>query len=266
MKEILNDLIAEASVVDALVSGLSEKQWDEIITSDMRVGDIPGIWSIRDTVAHISLFDEAAGRLVMGEFDDLAVAVPPGVQDEHYRVIPQGKWKKDEILSWWRYSRTKMAWGLYNRDPKARIPWAPGMPMSARSLASARLMELWAHSVDIYDQLGLPVHVEDRISHTLFLSWQARQFAYSINGAQVPDTPIYLELVLPSGAVWSKGEPGAQNYIKGSALDWALTAIRRRNWMDTELEVSGEEARRYASFVQTYAKDADDAPVPKRQR
>lgn len=266
MKTILSDLIAEQSVVDSLVSGLTEDQWNEVIETDMRVGDIPGIWTIKDEIVHVALFDASAAKLVMGEAQDLNEAIPEGTQDINYRVTKERAMSKDEVLSWWREERTKLAWALYNKDPKARIPWAPGMPMSAKSLASARLMELWAHSVDIYDQLGLPVRVEDRITHTLFLSWQARPFAYSINGAQVPETPIYLELVLPSGKIWSKGQEDAANYIKGTAADWALVAIRRRNWMDTELEVVGEEARRYASFVQTYAKDADDAPVPKRQR
>ena len=34
-------------------------------------------------------------------------------------------------------------------------------------------------------------------------------------------------------------------------------AIRRRNWMDTGLEVVGDEARTYAGIVQTYAGPAD---------
>ena len=100
----------------------------------------------------------------------------------------------------------------------------------------------------------------------LFLSWQARPFAYSINGLQLPDTPMYLELTLPSGEIWTKGDPQAENYIKGSAKEWAMVSVRRRNWMDTSLEVVGDEARRYASVVQCYAGAADSAPEAKHQR
>ena len=120
--------------------------------------------------------------------------------------------------------------------------------------------------MDIYDALGMDVPVFERIKSVLFLSWQARPFAYAINGFQLPDTPMYLELTLPSGEIWAKGDPAAENYIKGSAKEWALVSIRRRNWMDTDLEVVGEEARRYASIVQTYAGAADPAPEAKRQR
>ncbi len=77
---------------------------------------------------------------------------------------------------------------------------------------------------------------------------------------------MYLELTLPNGDLWAMGEPNDENYIKGTAKDWALVAIRRRHWMDTDLEVVGDEARTYAGIVQTYAGPADPAPEPQRQR
>ena len=90
---------------------------------------------------------------------------------------------------------------------------------------------------------------------------------YNVNGlAFDPEIPMYLELTLPSGELWTKGEPNDKNYIKGSAKDWALVAIRRRNWMDTGLEVVGDEARTYAGIVQTYAGPADPAPQAKNPR
>jgi TIGR03084 family protein len=265
MKTILSDLIAEQSLVDSLIDGLTEEQWNETIATDIKVGDIPGIWTIKDVILHVALFDRAAAKLMLGEAESLKEA-NKGVQDANYRCINERNWSKGDVLSWWREGRTRMNNAFYNCDPKDRIPWAPGMPMSARALASARLMETWAHSVDIYDQLRLPVRVADRIAHTLFLAYQARPNAYRINGFEVSDIPIYMELVLPSGEIWAKGPQGAENYIKGSAAEWALVSIRRRNWMDTGLEIAGDEARKFASIVQTYAGEADEAPAPKRIR
>jgi hypothetical protein len=77
---------------------------------------------------------------------------------------------------------------------------------------------------------------------------------------------MYLKLTLPSGAVWEKGDPNSPNSITGTARDWALVSIRRRNWMDTDLEVVGDSAREYATIVQTYAGPAEAAPAAKRQR
>jgi uncharacterized protein (TIGR03084 family) len=260
MKSILNDLLAEQSLVDVLVSDLTEDQW---------AAPLPDVemWNIKDAIIHIAFFDYVANKLMKGEAEHLVeiMEVEAG-HDKYFRLTRYNQMKGAEALSWWREERTRMNISFYEKDPQERIPWFPGLPMAARSLASARLMELWGHSVDIYDTLGMDPVVKERITSTLFLSWQARPNAYYINKLKMPDTPMYLELVLPSGESWAKGDPQAENYIKGSAKEWALVSIRRRNWMDTDLEVVGEEARRYASIVQTYAGAADPAPPAKRQR
>jgi uncharacterized protein (TIGR03084 family) len=260
MKAILNDLLAEQALVDTLVSDLTEEQW---------LMPLPNaeMWNIKDAIIHIAFYDYAANKLMKGEAEDLVtLAQAESGQDKYVRATAFHHLTGAEVLSWWREERTRMASTFYEKNPKDRIPWAPGLPMSAKSLASARLMELWAHSVDIYDALGMDPVVKERITSTLFLSWQARPNAYRINNLEMPETPMYLELTLPSGEIWAKGDPEAENTIKGSAKEWALVAIRRRNWMDTELEVVGEEARRYAAIVQTYAGWADEAPPAKRQR
>jgi len=260
MKELVNDFIAEQSLVDTLVADLTEEQW---------MLPMPGceMWNIKDAIIHLAFYDYAANKLMNGEAEDLKqISTEEAKNDEYIRSTAYRGMSGKEVLAWWRRERTTLAAAFLKMDPKDRIPWAPGFPMSARSLCSARAMELWAHSVDIYDTLGKDIPVHDRITGTLFLSWQSRNFAYMINGETLPDTPMYLELTLPSGEKWVKGEPNAENYIKGSAKDWALVAVRRRNWMDTGLEVVGEEARRYASIVQTYAGKADPAPAAKNPR
>lgn len=265
MKTILNDLIAEQSVVDNLINSLSEKQWEEQLRTNIRVRDIPGNWTIKDEVVHIAFFDFVAAALMMGEADQALELMPLGTTNEYSQFPLQRVMSKDKILAWWREMRTKMDFSFYSNDSKTRIQWAPlpSQPMSAKSLATARLMELWAHSVDICDHFGLEIKIWDRISHTLFLSWLASPFAYRINGLSMSETPLYLQLTLPSGEIWDRGEKNDLNYIKGNALDWALVAIRRRNWLDTDLEVVGEEAKRFASVVQTFAGDANQAPISK---
>lgn len=265
MKAILSDLIAEQSIADAFVDGLAEEQWNQTIHSDLRVYDIEGIWKIRDVVSHIAIFDEAAAKLAMGEAEQIR-DVTGGRMDEHLKYLPYLELSKQELLEKWRENRTYLNNALYHCDPKQRIPWAPGLPMSARSLATARLMELWAHWVDIYDHFGVEIKPNMRLAHILFLSWQSRPNAYRINGVALPETPMYLELKMPDGSIWIKGDPAAENRITGDALDWALVATKRRNWMDTGLEVTGDEARRYADFAQTFAGDADLSPLPKHIR
>lgn len=258
MKEITNDFVAEQSTLDALLDSLTENEW---------MLPLPGCepWNVRDAVLHIAFFDYAANMLATGKASDLVtLADAEAGQDKHWRPTAFYHLNGAQTLQFWREERTRLAAMFFEKDPKDRINWAPGMPMSARSLCSARLMELWAHSVDIYDALGKDIPVKDRIDSTLFLSWQARPFAYKINGFDMPNTSLYLELNLPSGKTWCKGEPNASDTIKGSAKDWALVAIRRRNVKDTGLIIKGQEAARYASIVQTYAGEADAAPPPKK--
>mgnify|MGYP000621052042 CR=1 FL=1 len=246
MPEIFNpvdDLIAEQALVDALVADFTEDDWN-------RMASYCTTWTFKDVICHIAFFDYCAVELLAGRGESVnAVADAASEQDEHYHVMAFRDRSGADILNWWREQRTLMTASFLELGPKGRVPWAAGIPhMSVRSLASARLMELWAHSVDLYDALGIDPVVKERITSTLFLSWQGRPNMYNVNGlAFDSEIPMYLELTLPSGELWTKGEPNDQNYIKGSAKDWALVAIRRRNWMDTGLEVVGDEARTYAA-------------------
>ena len=214
MPEIFNpvdDLIAEQALVDALVADFTEDDWN-------RMASYCTTWTFKDVICHIAFFDYCAVELLAGRGESVnAVADAASEQDEHYHVMAFRDRSGADILNWWREQRTLMTASFLELGPKGRVPWAAGIPhMSVRSLASARLMELWAHSVDLYDALGIDPVVKER--------------------------------------------------IKGSAKDWALVAIRRRNWMDTGLEVVGDEARTYAGIVQTYAGPADPAPQAKNPR
>ena len=258
----LGDLIAEQATVDALVQDFTDEQWNLTAAYCSH-------WKLRDTIGHIAFFDYCAAELLNGRGESVnQVADDFSAQDEHFRIAKVQEMSGPEVLAWWREQRTIMNNAFMEGGPKGRVPWAAGIPpMGNRSLASARLMELWAHSVDIYDALGLDPVVKDRITSTLFLSWQGRPNMYNVNGLEFdPEKPMYLELVLPSGEIWAKGDPESPDYIKGTAKDWALVSIRRRNWMDTGLEVVGDEARTYAGIVQTYAGPADPAPEAKNPR
>jgi len=259
MKSIVSDLVAEQAQVDAALDDLAENVWNSPSANCE--------WTIKQELQHVAAFDYAAVKMLGGGYTCVnEVSEVEFGHDAIYTPTAFAHLSGAETMTWWREQRSRLAVTFLDTDPKARIPWAPGLPMSAKSLASARLMELWAHSVDIYDALGLDPVVKDRIVSTLFLSWQARPNAYRINGLELPDTPLYLSVTLPSGALWTRGEPDAANRISGTARDWALVAVRRRNWMDTDLEVTGEEARRFAGIVQTFAGEASPVAPPKNPR
>ncbi|MCV2394279.1 TIGR03084 family metal-binding protein [Actinotalea sp. M2MS4P-6] len=255
MERVVTDLIAEQAQVDTLVGELAEDQWSApAATCD---------WTFKEELAHIAAYDWAAIELMKGNGESVnELADAHFGLDESYSATAYLDRTGTQLLDWWREVRCRLAVAFLDNDPKARVPWAAGAPpMSVRSLATARLMELWAHSVDLYDALGLEPLVTDRIAHTLFLTWQARPHAYRINGLELPDTPVRLELTLPSGAPWVRGPEDAVDRIVGTARDWALVGVRRRRWQDTDLAVTGDEARRYADVVQAFAGEAATPPA-----
>lgn len=258
---VLTDLIAEQAATDMLVENLTEEQWNQHLTCGWTN------WTIKETIAHLAFFDEICKKLALHEVDvpdivGLATAEKVTAGGNPVRLVEM---TGEELLAHWRLTRTMMDAGFAQVDAKERLPWAPGLPMSAKSLCSARMMETWAHSVDIYRTLGKEPVVRDRISSTLFLSAQSLPQAYRIRRLEIPQTPIYFELELPSGAKWTRGDEAAENWIKGSAAEWAEVAIRRMNWRDTALDIHGDEAVRYAGIVQTYAGPADPVEEPPRR-
>ncbi len=225
----MGDLIAEQAQVDVLVQDVTEDDWN-------KMASYCTTWKLKDVIAHIAFFDYCAAELLRGRGESVnAVADAFSDQDDHYHVMRCQDMTGAEILSWWREQRSIMNAAFMEGGPKSRVPWAAGIPpMSNRSLASARLMELWAHSVDIYDALGIDPVVKDRIASTLFLSWQGRPNMYNVNGLEFdPEVPMRLELTLPSGEIWEKGDSASENYITGSAKEWALVAIDVIGWIPT---------------------------------
>ena len=88
-------------------------------------------------------------------------------------------------------------------DPNLRVPW--GIGMRTPSLVTARLMETWAHGLDVCAALGEAANDTDRLAHVAWLATRALPYAYSLAGANPPADPLRVELTLPSGAQWSTG-------------------------------------------------------------
>jgi uncharacterized protein (TIGR03084 family) len=120
-----------------------------------------------------------------------------------------------------------------------RIEWIDG-DMSARTFATFRLMETWAHGLDIYKTLDLEVEDTPRILHVCWLGWKTLPYAFKDAGLDYE--PIRIELIGPGYSRWIYGPEDATNRIKGNASDWARIAVRRVEPKDTRLKVTGDQA------------------------
>ena len=132
------------------------------------------------------------------------------------------------------------------------MPWF-GPPMSPTSMATARLMETWAHSLDVHEALGVTPEPTDRIRHIAHLAVRTRDFAFVTNSSTPPAGEFRIDLVAPDGDVWAFGPEDAEQTVTGSALDLCLLATRRINRADTDLVATGPDADKWLDIAQCFA-------------
>lgn len=250
LEELLADLEAEHEDLDALVADLDDEQWDLPTPAEG--------WSIRDQVSHLAFFDDMA-RMSIEDPE----AFQPLAEEAMVRTLELGHTPPDdvekgramtpaEVLAWWRDSRQRLLDAAAMQAPDRRCPWF-GPTMGINSFMTARLMETWAHGVDVEDTLDVRRTPTDRLAHVCHIGIGARPFAYVSRGMALPDDPIRIEVALPSGETWTSGPEDASNCVTGTALDLAMIVIQRRNPADTSIEVTGDAATEWIGIAQAFA-------------
>ncbi|NNL77908.1 MAG: maleylpyruvate isomerase family mycothiol-dependent enzyme, partial [Desulfobacterales bacterium] len=128
-----------------------------------------------------------------------------------------------------------------------------GPPLSAMSFATARIMETWAHGQDVADALGIERVPTDRLRHIAHLGVATFGWSFTNRQMKVPDSPVKVEITSPSGELWTWGPEEANDIVTGSAEDFCLVVVQRRNLADTQLVIKGATARQWMSIAQTFA-------------
>ena len=257
MGALLADLAAESDVLDALVSDLSDEQWATGTPA-------PG-WTIADQIAHLGWTDEQA-ILAATDAEAFTAAVTAWIDgsvsvDDAAAILAARP--PAELLGWWRECRTRLAATLGEVPPGSKVPWF-GPPMSAASMATARLMETWAHGQDVADALGVTRRPTDRLRHVAHIGVRARDYAYRVNGLTPPAEEFRVDLVGPSGAAWSWGAEQAVQRVSGPALDFCLLVTRRRHRDDLAVAADGPDAERWLSIAQAFAGPPGAGREPER--
>jgi len=219
-------------------------------------------WTVHDQVTHLASFDEicrlavtdadAFGRerkAVLARGDDF----PDRLVEEHRGLA------RAEARHWFARSRRRLLAALAAADGSARVPWF-GPDMSVTSAATARLMETWAHGRDIADALGVPQPPTDRLKHVAHLGVRTRAFSYALRDLTAPEVPVRVELAAPSGATWTWGPEGVDDWVTGTAEDFCLVVAQRRHLTDTHLAATAGAAREWLTIAQAFA----GAPGPGR--
>ena len=133
-----------------------------------------------------------------------------------------------------------------------KLPWF-GPPMSAASMATARLMETWAHGLDVADALGVKRPATARLRSIAHIGVRTRDFAFAINGLTPPAEPFRVELRAPDGSTWTWGPDDAAQRVTGSAEDFCMLVTQRRPRAALDVTAEGADAQRWLTIAQAFA-------------
>jgi uncharacterized protein (TIGR03084 family) len=209
--ELLRDLDAEQATLDALLSDLDDAVWVRPTPADG--------WSITDTVAHLAVSERAAHASLTIDCDPLESGAP------HHSSTPSSP---QEVLEEWRAARRDTLTAFAATSPSVRVPWG-GRRMSTQSLATARLMETWAHGLDCFAALNAAPRDTERLWHVAWLGLRTLPYAFAVADQQPPASldELRLELTSPSGGTWHLGPEQAPSIVRGPAGDWCRLATHR---------------------------------------
>ncbi|MFZ3548049.1 TIGR03084 family metal-binding protein [Streptomyces sp. 4.24] len=276
---VFADLHEESRELDALVGELAVADW-------ARPTPAPG-WSLAHQIAHLHWTDRAA-LLALTDATAFAGLVEEAVKapdtfvdagaEEGAALAPA------ELLARWRAGRAALDGALAEASPGAKFPWY-GPPMKAASMASARLMETWAHGQDVADALGVRRVPTDRLRHVARIGVRARDYAYAVRGLAAPAEQFRIELTAPgptapgptasdptapgptgSAEVWAYGPEDATQRVTGPALDFCLLVTQRAHRADLALTADGPDAGRWLDIAQAFAGPAGPGRAPGTSR
>ena len=247
LESLLDDLKAESDLLWNAVAGLDEAAWRQPTPA--------AGWDVATQVAHLLWTDEVAAvaatdKVAWDALVLLAIEDPTGFVDSS--ALEVARLSPPALMARWGSARTALAAALRGLPAGQKMPWF-GPPMSAASMATARFMETWAHSLDVHEALGLEPTPSDRIRHVAHLGVRTRDFAFGVHQLAPPTQEFRIELTAPSGETWTWGPLGADQSVAGSAYDFCLLVTQRRHRDDTDLVATGRDAERWLEIAQAFA-------------
>ena len=123
--------------------------------------------------------------------------------------------------------------------------------MSAKTFATLRLMETWAHGLDIQHAMESEPEDTPRIRHIAWLAWRMLPWAFQMAGDDYA-APVRVELMGPNYARWVYGPDDTDQVIKGIAGEWCRVAVQRLDVTVTGLKATGNVAQRALHLVRAY--------------
>lgn len=258
MDEVLSGLSEQDEELDGLVAGLDESGW-------AMPSRCPG-WSIADVVLHVAQTDEMTVASAEGTFTatHAAFGASPSevragadVDDLAGRAVAAERAPGAVVYPRWRAAAAAQAKALAACEPGRRLPWVAG-ELSALTLATTRLAEVWIHTGDVAAGLGRDRTPTAAMRPIARLAWRTLPYAFSRAGRTLSG-PVALALTAPDGSLWDftpdgpASTTGASTTVTGPALDFCLLAARRVPPSATALRATGPDGDAVLELVRTFA-------------
>ena len=243
---IFDDLTAEYDRLDGIFAGLSAAGW---ASPSAAAG-----WRVVDVLLHLAQTEEAVAATVTG------VPVRPGMP-----VPEQGAVSVDEAMDrWvaaeragpevvyprWQEARHRSVAALRAADPDTASPWASA-PLRPATLATTRLAEHWAHTLDITGPLSIPYPDTARLWHIARLAHRSLPYAFAVAGEE--PGPVRVELTAPDGTTWQYGPADAPSTITGPAGEFCRVGARRLAPEESGLTTTGPHGVTALRVLRNYA-------------
>lgn len=253
-----HDFLRECRAVEALIAPLGPEDFGR--TTGFKS------WTIDQILRHLHVWNHAA-QLSLTDEDAFRSWMTEATQSIGGGSMPdfEEQWldgaSGQPLFDIWREAFPKVAESFAEADPSQRVPWV-GPGMSARSSITARLMETWAHSQAIYDELGIERENGDHIRNIVVLGFNTYGWTFANRKMDVPEPRPQLVLTAPSGEIWTYGEDAGEEKIEGMAEQFCQVVTQTRNIADTELVVTGPNAKHWMNIAQCFAGPPNDPPKP----
>ena len=245
VREILSDLVAEQQQLDQFLQKVKVRNWNALTPDEE--------WDIRDTISHLAHFEEYAYNALDEDGTMLDDLDDHETFDDFTEVgVERGReMRPQDVIEWWRLGRAKVVDALSRAEARDRVPWFFG-DMSARSFATLRLAETWAHGLDIYDAVGEEPEDTERLRHIIIITQKILPWAFEQSGYEYP-VEVRIEGIGPMYAKYASGPDDSGQLIRGPAGEICRVALQRLHPDDAEnLIVKGEIAEVALQVMRTY--------------
>ncbi len=238
----------KATTSTRIVADLPADGWAEATPA-------PG-WGIAHQIAHLLWTDRVALTAVTDEAGFAAVLAeaakdPTGFVDagaEELAGLPPKR-----LLAEWRQTRALLHDALLTVADGRKLPWF-GPPMSAASMATARLMETWAHGLDVADTLGVKRPATARLRSIAHIGVRTRDFAFALQRAHRARAAVLrgagcarrLDMDVGPRRRRCSGSPG-------SAEDFCMLVTQRRPRAALDVHAVGDDAEKWLTIAQAFA-------------